>query len=323
MNGLLYYGWTTGLLYRRINDIDRFVGWPAARLAFVPKWFLKLYHPAQAVVVGSTHSGKSELVRWLPQIMPTVVGSTNSTSEPVLYSLKGNVVDDWYEVSIVDTGGEMMGDQLDLIRKVRTDCLVVVICSNHLVKNKRATLENSKNWTLENMHSLVDDSYMTGPGVKQDPTGKKTAAFFQTLYYATNRAGNVMPPVTPANPVPARPKRSAADEVATVHTVLVVLKDRDSQPNTHKQFGEVTLACLESLAQDIYRRFSRNGGNPALNAAAIKVEIQAGPLPAGQPPPPQNVLTLNVVPPQSQVLSDAAGAFKGWAYAMSGAWGEP
>ena len=293
MTGLLYYGWTTGILYRRINDIDRFVGKPAARLGFVPCWpFGNVYHPAQAVIVGPAQSGKSEMIRGIDGIAPRRAGQPESTHQPILSTLRSVGDERLHDVSLIDTGGEMMGDQFDLIRKVRTDCLVVVLCASHLARNA-PQLRDVGQWTLENVHNLVNLTYTTPGGFR---IGTKAAAFFQTLFYATNRAG-------------ARPARN---QVAAVHTVLVVMKDRDSAVNTGSQFSDVPLAGLEALAQDIYRRFNP-AGDGTLNAAAIKL-LMHGPNP--------NRLTLEVKE-QSSILQDANHLFMGCAYAMSGTWGTP
>ncbi len=198
--GGLYALWTLSLLYRRIIDGDRLVGGTARTLAFNPlgRW----RHPAQCVVVGPRHSGKTELLKSItectyPSLPQTVNMTTKTTIEPVEARFAKHID---YDVSAIDCGGEFVGDQLDLLTNLRTDCLVIVLCASHL-KQTDLLLTTRTAWDISKVHMLINNNYdiqpngdaIPKPTDTKDPgiptIGASSAAFFQAIYYATNRAG--------------------------------------------------------------------------------------------------------------------------------------
>src|SRR5205085_650870 len=139
---------------------------------------------------------------------------------------------------------------LDILRNVRTDCLVVVICAAHLIgraddaaadeatrQKQRAKLKDAGNWTLDKVHELVDLNHRDG----------MTHAFFRALFYVTNHAGKI---ATATSAAPVRTAQtanghnvelkstdSAAEAVSSIYTVLVVLNDRDKTDDGKAQFA--------------------------------------------------------------------------------------
>jgi hypothetical protein len=306
--GGLYALWTLSLLYRRIIEGDRLVGGTARTLAFNPLGGLQ--YPAQCVVVGPRHSGKTELLKSIHDCTypPT---DRIQTIEPVEARLARHID---YDVSVVDCGGEFIGDQLDLLTNLRTDCLLVVLCAAHL-KKEDSPLKTKHTWNISRVHALVDENYDFTPSGGTEPEPRKSMdrgaptigmsciAFFQAIYYATNRSGGHSEKRPRSHP-------SAQDLVAQVSRVIVVLNHRDKGTADETAYSMVPVSCLEELALSIYRRFLRHGQKPEHGVtAAIKVRLT-----------PRNN-RLHAVPEEhSSALNDNDGNFVGWARAFAGDW---
>lgn len=300
--GGLYGLWTASLLYRRVTETDRLVGKTATSLAFLPAPHSQ--HPVQSVVVGPRFSGKTELLRSIQGVEYPANGKTEATTVPVSARLHSKK----FDISLIDCGGEYVGDQLDLLANLRTDCLVVVLCAAHLTGDA-TRLAQVHNWSLNRVATLINPLHdfvtaaalpPSGPG-STITVGSSCAAFLQAIYYATNRTRRASP-------------QNGRDPAAEVARVIVVLNHRDAVQTggDPSQYDTIPLHCLEALAKSIYQRFVRPGQPPeAESAAAIKVRLTLQP-------------TRNVtVDTQSNVLTRNDNTFIGWASAMAGDWHVP
>lgn len=273
--GGLYYLWCGNVLYRRLNDRDRLVGFAPKRIAFYPlhiAWLRKLLGrgswrfswcdiPAQAVVIGPRGSGKTELLRSIQDLRYPLPPEkpTFSTQWPVVVEL----YDHPYLATIIDCGGENMGDQFDILRTLRADCLVVTICAAHL-KDDEFLLGQTTKWSLDTVSELFNEKYTQEIRGSERYTGKSAIDFFQALAYATKRAGGATGDQLSADAAatpsqvrdlrkPRRLRKSAVH--APVQRVLVVLNDRDASGKRSPQADYIRIDCLEQLAKTIHHRF--------------------------------------------------------------------
>lgn len=308
--GGLYALWTLSLLFRRVTEGDRIVGTTARDLAFFKIFDSRL--PAQCVVVGPRHSGKTELLRNMPECVCPGLDDQQATAPTQGARTARLSKHTDCDVSLVDCGGEFVGDQLDLLNNLRTDCLLVVMCASHL-KAEDTHLNDPYYWDVSRIHMLVNTKYDSSPSTTVSdsvgdsayriPTiGDNCAAFFQTLYYATNRAG------TSGDKSKAL---SAQDLAAQVSRVIVVLNHRDISADGSKAFERIPLECLETLARSIYARFVRSDQRVGAHAASAALKIVMRP----------QDRQLDVIA-QSRALQNSNRQFIHWEPALAGLWAE-
>lgn len=246
-----YFAWIMLGLMRQVRDSDGARGLVARRLTIRPGWPLKSYPLRRVVVIGAKRSGKTNLIAWCldcpehPDRKPAGVAQTSTTktlpiSKRLNARLNGGVRQTEVSTTLVDTGGEMVGAQMEALRDARVDRLVFVLNARHF---DPSVSTDPDHWTIRNLRRFVP-----GPGVNCQ-TGEMD-------FVQAHASGLLVAP---------------DDSVKRAGSILVVLNKHDPDGTTVATC--IALDCLTALAKDLARVF---GEHPNVPVLAIRVNLLPG-----------------------------------------------